>query len=98
MKNSEIQTLLITIADRQTEVFSAYQQAGVYRAAQADPTSAIAAIAAEMYAYHWDFTVMLQANLDMPMARDYAEHYIELMNELLPHAERELTDRDWSKT
>lgn len=97
MNNSETKTLLKSIADRQMEICSAYQQAGVYRAAQANPTSAIAAIAAEMYAYHWDFAVMLQGDLSNPMALDYAEHYIELMSDLLPRAEKELADRDWGK-
>lgn len=97
MKTRDIRTQLDRIADRQTDVFLAYSEAGIYKAAQADPTSAITAIDIEMQAYHLNFAILLNGDLGNPMARDYAERYIETMTELLDQAEHELTARDWSK-
>lgn len=97
MKNDVILHALDRIADTQTDTFRAYQTDGIWKAAQADPTSAVSQIDMDLMVFHYMFSVCGHRDLEDPFVRELALRYINRQSHLIELAREERASGKWSK-
>ena len=86
MKKKEIISLLNQAAEEQTAVFRDYQESGIWKAAQASPTSAVSLMDTSIVIFHQVYTVLLHQDLDNPVTQEFVYWYLSLQQRLIVQA------------
>lgn len=86
MKNDEVIALLNQIAEEQEAVFHDYQEAGLWKAAQASPASAVSMMDISIVMFHQVYTVLLHQDLGNPVTQEFVRWYLALQQRLIVQA------------
>ena len=86
MNQEKIVNSLYRVAAAQFSLFREYQKAGLWKEAQASPTSAISQIDDSIVIFHQVYTVLLHQDLSNPIARKLVRWYLLLQYRLIIQA------------
>ena len=98
MRNVDIINFLDHTADAQADTFRTYQADGIWKAAQADPSSAISRIDMDLMVFHYMFSVCGHRDLEDPFVRELALRYIDRQSHLMELAGEERASGKWGRT
>lgn len=86
MQNQNVIAFLNQVAEEQTAVFRDYQEAGLWKAAQASPTSAVSLMDISIVIFHQVYTVLLHQDLENPVTQEFVCWYLALQQRLIVQA------------
>lgn len=86
MNSERIVSRLDRVADAQFSLFREYQKGGLWKEAQATPTSAISQMDDLIVIFHQTYTVLLHQDLCNPTARKLVRWYLFLQYRLIIQA------------
>ena len=86
MNSEKIVSRLNRVADAQFSLFREYQKAGLWKEAQATPTSAISQMDDLIVIFHQTYTMLLHQDLSNPIVRKLVRWYLLLQYRLIIQA------------
>lgn len=89
MNSAKIVSALDHVAEAQFALFREYQKVGLWKEAQASPTSAISQMDESILIFHQVYTVLLHQDLNRPTVRRFVWWYLLLQYRLIAQAKVE---------